>query len=188
MEDQVNLEEIRQWINDPHTTSLSTRQQKVWERLDFAYDQLKIEGQREVLARIQKKFGVSRTQAQRDVAMCQNLLAPVMRLQTDWLRNFIVEDAMLQIKVAREMLDHKAWHQARETLTKIVIAESQREAPIDPKMLGNNQYYAVINIGGNVQKIDLAKLNDMPVEKRQRLTDFLFQDVEEEEAIKIMNS
>jgi len=187
-EKEVSLEKLRAWVNNPDTEVLTQQEKDVWERIDYAYDQLKIETPNNVINRLVKKFNITRAQAGKDISMCNTILAPQNRVDTAWMRNFIINDAMLQIRVAQQTLDQKAWAAARDTIAKIYLAELSTQAPIDPELLGGNNYFAIININGEVQKIDLSKVAEMHHTRREKLTEFLFQDITEENAEVIMNS
>jgi len=184
-EKEVSLEKLRAWLNDPNTSHLTEDEKQAWERIDFAYDQLKIETPPHVVNRMMKKFNITRAQASRDLQLCNSLLAPQNRIDLGWLRNFIIDDALLQIKVAQETLDHKAWTSGRNTLEKVYLQELSTQAPIDPELLGGNNYFALINMNGQLQKIDLNKVVEMPQTRREKLTEFIFEDISEDTA-KIM--
>jgi len=186
--ENVSLERLRAWIDNPNTEVLTADEKRIWERIDFAYDQLKTETPREVVNRIVKKFNISRTQATKDIQLCNQLLAPTNRTDIEWMRNFIISDAMLQIKVAQEMLDMKGWAAARDTIMKVYLNELNSQAPIDPELLGRNTYYALININGNVEKLELDKLTGLPREKKEELAQIILEDITPQVAETIMNS
>ncbi len=182
------LENIKAWLNDPDTNELSEKDKEILERLDFAYDQLKIDPPKIVARKMAAKFGYSVRNAQYDIQKCKILFNPINRRDVEWIRNFIIEDAILQIKAAREKLDMRAWNNARSQLLKLYIAEQKDKAEIDPEMLGNNKYYITVNFGNAAKKIDMNKLHELPEDKRLKLTEFLYSDINIEDAKEIMNS
>lgn len=186
--EDITLDRIRAWLNDPESGELSDKDREIYNRWDYAYDQLKTEKPAAVVNRLIAKFGVSRPQAYRDIKSCQRLLNPVNRRDVDWLRNFIVDDAILQIKVARDSLDTKAWQKARADLIKIYAIEKDEKAGLDPELLGRNEYFVAINFGDKIEKINLGELHKMPANKRQELTEFLFNDIDEKGAEFILES
>lgn len=186
--DNITFDRIRAWLNNPENGELSAKDREIYDRWDFTYDQLKIEKPAAVINRLMAKFDVSKAQAYRDIRSCQRLLNPVNRRDLDWIRNFIVDDAILQIKVARDRLDSKAWQKARADLIKIYAIEKDERAGIDPELLGRNEYFIAINFGDKVEKVNLGELHKLPVNKRTELTEFLFQDIEIEDAKFILES
>jgi hypothetical protein len=182
-----NIAAIRAWIDDKDTANLSEDQKLTLKRWEFAYDQLKTQRITVVISRIMKMFAVSHSTARKDVENCQKIFAPTLRLDNDFIRNFIVEDAMLQIQVARESLNHRAWQLARADLIKIIQMSNDKE-DLDPEMLGNNAYYITVNLGDKAKIIDLAELDKAPRDKKIPLNDILFQEVNQDQAKTIMNS
>jgi len=186
--ENLSFDRIRAWLNDPDSGELSDKDREIYDRWDYAYDQLKIEKPAAVISRLMEKFSISKAQAYRDVRSCQRLLNPVNRRDLDWIRNFIVDDAILQIKMARNSLDSKSWQKARADLIKIFAIEKDDKAGIDPELLGRNEYYVAINFGNKVEKINMGELAKLPTNKRMELTEFLFQDIEVEDAKIILES
>ena len=185
----VTFDRIRMWVDNPDSEELSAKDKEILSRWDFAYDQLKICKPYEVRNRLVKKFNIKISQAYNDIRNANKLFNPVNRRSKDWLRNFIVEDALLQIETAKQNLDNKAWQLARQDLIKIYAIEKNEEDGIDPELLGNNNYFIAVNFGNEIEKIDLSKLHAMPMERRQELTNFLFPELETiEDAEIIMNS
>jgi len=186
--EDITLDRIRAWLNEPGAPELSETDRKIYDRLDFCYDQLKIEKPSSVIRRLIKKFEISQAQAYKDLTNCQKLLNPINRRELEWIRNFIVDDAILQMKVAKDRVDMKAWEKARGDLIRIYAIEKEDKTGIDPELLGNNQYFVAINFGEKAEMIDLNKLHKLPVEKRVKLSEFLYHDIEIEDAKFIMES
>lgn len=186
--DHLTLDRIRAWLNEPGSQELSDIDRAIYDRWDYAYDQLKIEKPSAVVNRLIGKFDISKAQAYVDIKNCQTLLNPINRRDLDWIRNFIVEDAMLQIKVAKQRFDLKAWEKARTDLLRIYAIEKEDKAGIDPELLGRNEYYVTINFGNNAEKINLNEIHKLPTNKRVQLTEFLYNDIEAEDAKFILES
>ncbi|MDF1546410.1 MAG: hypothetical protein P1P88_01220 [Bacteroidales bacterium] len=186
--ENITLDRIRAWLNDPDSSELSETDRAIYDRWDFAYDQLKIEKPAAVINRLMVKFDISKAQAYVDIRNCQRLLNPINRRDSDWLRNFIVDDAILQIKVARERVDSRAWQKARADLIRIYAIEKDDNKGIDPELLGGNEYFITINFGDHIEKINMNELHKMPLNKRIEKTEFLFQDIDEEDAKFILES
>ena len=186
--EDITLDRVRSWLNDPESEELSETDKKIYDRWDFCYDQLKIEKPAAVVNRLMQKYGVSKSQAYKDIADAQRLLNPINRRDLEWIRNFIVDDAILQMKVAKEALDFKAWEKARADLIKIYAIEKSDIAGIDPALLGNNNYYTMININNKTEVIDMSQIYKLPAEKRNQLTEFLFKDIDVQDAEEMMKS
>lgn len=185
----VTFDRIRQWVDNPDSPELSAKDKEIWERWDFAYDQLKKEKTPAVVNRLMRKFGISNTQAYLDIKNAQKLLSPINRRETDWIRNFLIEDAIERRNYAIETNNQKAWAEASNTILKIYIADKNDQDGIDPKLLGHNNYFIAVNIGGKIEKLDYDKLHKLPIEKRVEYTDFLFPEIENETEVEnIMNS
>jgi len=186
--ENITFEKIRGWLNDSNAPALSELEKAIYERLDYAYDQLKIEPPSSVVSRLMRKFDISKNQAYRDIRDAQKLLNPINRQDLEWIRNFIIDDALLHIKVARERIDNRSWQKARADLIRIYAIEKSEKATIDPEMLGRNEYFVTINFGSHAEKINLNKLHELPDNRRIQLTDFLFADAQIEDVEFIMNS
>jgi len=186
---ELTFDKIRNWLNNPDVPSLSEKDKEIYIRWDYAYDQLKTEKTAAVVQRLMKKFGISIALAYKDINECQKLLTPMNRRDTEWLRNYIVEDLLMQIKVARESLDKSAWEKATSHLIKIYAIEKDEHEGIDVNALGNNNYYIIVNSNNKLEKIDYNKLSELSPEKKVELTEFLFPEIESViEAEKIMKS
>jgi len=183
-------EYIANWVNTPHHPQLNERQQNVFDRMSFAYDQLKLESPTTVVNRIVKKFNVKPSTARMDIQKCQAIFSPQLIRTAEWLENFIIEDAMKQIKVAQELLDMKAWQTARADLIKIYAKKIDRKQKINPSDLGHNQYYITVNFGNKyIEKLDLLKLHEMPIaQKMKRIANYLYQDKDIQEITEIIES
>ena len=186
--EDMSVDMIRSWIANPDTVELSPIQKTILERIDFAYDNLKIEPSHKVVKKIVYKFKVSFETALLDVERCKKIFNPTLRVDAEWLEQFIVNDALKQIKACQKMLDHKHWQAARADLLKIYAHIKQAGDKIDPSILGDNNYFMVVNFGSNAQKIDYNKLNSLPIQERVELTDFLFQDADEVQIEEILES
>jgi hypothetical protein len=186
--ENITLDRIRSWLNDPNSEELSLIDKAIYDRWDYCYDQLKIEKPAAVVNRLMQKFGIQKSQAYKDIYDCQRLLNPINRRDLEWIRNFIVDDAFLRIKLAKEALDFKAWEKACETLVKIYAIEKSDIAGIDPELLGNNQYYTVLNVNNKIEVIDMSQIYKLPADKRNQLCDFLFKDIDVQDAEELMKS
>lgn len=186
--EDLTFDRIRAWLNDPEAGELNNLDREIYDRWDFAYDQLKIERPSAVATRIMKKYNVCRAQAYRDIQNCQKLLNPINRHDLEWIRNYIIENAMLQMKVAMENVDHRNWQKARADLLRIYALERSEKQGIDPGLLGRNEYFITINFGDKLEKINMNELHKMPVNKKLELTEYLFNDISTEDAKFILES
>ena len=184
----VTFDKIRAWVDNPKSEDLSVKDKDILNRWDYAYDQRKITKPAQVVNRLMQKFDIKISQAYLDIRNANKLFNPVNRRSKEWLRNFIVEDAILQMETAKSNLDQRAWQLARMDLIKIYALEKGDEDGIDPSLLGNNNYFIAINIDSKIEKIDYDKLHGMPMERKQELTKFLFPEVDDAEVIEIMKS
>lgn len=184
----VTLDRIRSWLNNPDSETLSETDRQIYDRWDYSYDQLKLEKPSSVINRLMAKFDISKAQAYRDIQNCQKLLNPVNRHDLEWVRNYIIEDALLQMKVAKENVDHKSWQKARADLIRIYQIEKGDNSIIDPELLGRNEYFITINFGAMAEKINMNELHKLPVNRRMELTNFLFADIGIEDAKVILES
>jgi len=184
----VNYEKIRAWLNDPEAEELTAEQRHIYARWDYAYDQLKLENTAAVARRLMMKFKISRATAYNDIQYCNLLLNPINRRDAEWLHNFIVEDAILQIKAAREKIDMKAWQKARADLIKIYAINKANQSEFNPAQLGNNNYYIAINFGNEIEKINTNELDQLPENKKTDLINLLYKDIDISDAESIMNS
>lgn len=186
---QLTFDRIRQWVDNPDAPDLSTKDKEIYTRWDFAYDQLKTNKPAAVVSRLQKKFNISASQARLDIRHATQLLNPINRRESEWIRNYIVEDAIDNIEIARKKQDLKAWQKARQDLIKVYELDKDEQDSIDPEALGQNNYYiTIIQNNGEAKKLNVDKLQELPEGKRVEYTNFLFEEIEDQEAEEIMNS
>lgn len=185
--EELTLDRLRAFVNGDYD-KISDKDKKILLRLDFAYDQLKNETRANTVKRIVWKFKVSERQAQVDVKDCLRLFVPINRVDVEWLGNFIIEDAKLQLLGARAEGNHNARIKARAHLMKMFIVAKSEQSEIDPDMLGNNNYYVVVSNGDKMIQFNLDELNSLPLNKKMEITeDILFEEIDEEKAKLMMN-
>ena len=185
---EVTFDKIRQWVDNPDADDLSQKDKDIYERWTFAYDQLVHERTSAVVNRMMRKFDLSKAQAYLDITNCKKLLNPLYRKDTEWLRNFIIDDNILQIKVAKGINDAKAWQKANANLIRMYAIEKADKEGIDPNLLGNNSYYVMLNNGGETRKLDLDKIAQMDPGAKEKMTDYLFEDIDNDKAEFLINS
>jgi hypothetical protein len=184
----VTFDRIRAYIDNQDSAPLSVKDKELLDRWDFAYDNLKISSRSAVVSRLMKKYDIAQMTAYKDVLSAERLFGAINRRSPEWLRDFIVEDAVKHLRYATETNNDKARIEARNTLLKVYALDKNDVEGIDPKLLGNNNYFIAVNFGDRVEKINYDKLMEMPTEKKMKMTDFLFQDIDDVECEKIMQS
>lgn len=182
------FEEIQNFVNNPDAPELAPKHKEILKRWDFAYEQLKIEARPVVVKRLMYKFEISERLARMDVRNATLIFAPINRAESEWIRQFIIDDAMQQIKAAKAKGDMKAWEKARQSLIQVYKIDKEDEDKVPVELLGGNQYFFNINFGNKVEKIDLDKAHKLPINKRLELTEFLYQDITDADADEIINS
>jgi len=186
--EKFDIQTIRTFLDNPDSPDLPEKEKKILKPLEYAYDMLKVAPPHAVMERLKKKFGISDSTAKKDITATEELFSPSLRISGEWLERFIIYDSLKLISVCKRKMDLKHWQLATATLTKIYLNKIAKDVQIKPEMLGNNQFFTVINVGDKVMKVDMNQLNKMPVGQRVDLTNDLFKDITEIEAELIMNS
>ena len=109
--------------------------------------------------------------------MCQRLFAPSMGYDIDFLKNFIITDALQQIKIATTgTINHKAWTEARNTLVKMYTLDKQDGEQISPEMLGHNTYIVTLPDDNKIIKQNLFEMDKLSATRRDEIVSKLFSD------------
>ena len=99
---------------------LNEEDEKIRIRLDAAHT-LKLhdfETDRSTASILMKKFGISQTQAYRDLLNAKNIFGNVQQASKEAIRYMITEWATVMMKMAHQAKDLKAMHKAMENITR----------------------------------------------------------------------
>lgn len=185
--EEVPLHKLRAFV-DGKTDMLKPSEQAQLDRMHFAYTQLRYESTRATVRRIVQKYNVTERQAFKDIAQCKKLFVPLYKDDIDWLEHYIIEDIKKSIQAFQVEGNASAWNNARAQLIKMYTIMAARDTNFDIDKLGNNNYFVVVGNEGELQKIDLDKIYELPTNERVKIShSFLKNEISAEEAQKIMN-
>jgi hypothetical protein len=186
------LDILEKHLLTPEKVSLSEEQAQRLARLKSAYELLRDEpSRRRIVSKLMALYGIKERTAYNDIHDSQKLFSAVYRYDNDFLRNVIVENALEQMRIAKQSggrVNHKAWTEAQNTLLKVYLADKGDNDKIDPSMLGNNTYLVMMPSGDKVLKYNLMEMDKLPAAQRESLVEKLFaKEINEIEAAEIIN-
>ena len=179
---------IKQAILDPTNSELSPAHQQKLERLVSAS---KILDRYPVLRNAVKIFmikypEISQAHAYREIHTASRIFNDIHTFDFDFWHSWLINNIVKQIQMAETMQDLKAWSSGHGQLIKAIGEKPQVET--DPKLVEKHNFY--IQVINNNQKVnlDLDKMDQLSKTTRQEIASGLFSEIDEDEAIQIMDS
>jgi hypothetical protein len=189
--EKTSYDRIREWLTipDEDRSRLPKADREIFNRWDFADNQLRrFPRKRQVVDVIMKKFGGSISRAYNDVYQAQRLFASVHPLNKEWIRNWLIEDILIAIELAKKAGDRKALASEHNNLLKAAALEKMEEQKVDPEILSQHNFYIVVQNGKTHYKYNLESFQSLPLSTRNKIVKELDQEITDVEAIEIMNS
>lgn len=193
LEDE-KFELIKSAILDPEGSPLPDYLQEALDRTIQAAKLLdKNPSQRTVVPILRAKYPhISRSQAYEDCRRAIRIFNSVHKFDYDWWHHWLLQDIAEMIAVAKGdeekgiKPDLKAWAMGHKNLIKAL--GERPEADIDPKLVEKHPITIAVQINNKTVNIDYNDFIKLPAQAREVITKALDQEIDENEAKRIMNS
>jgi len=179
---------IKQAILDPTKSELSPAHQAKLERLVSASRILdRYPTFRNAVKIFMIKYPeISKTHAYNELHVASRIFNDIHTFDFTFWHTWIINNIVKQIQTAESLQDLKAWSSGHGQLLKAIGEKPEVET--DPKLVEKHNFY--IQVINNNQKItlDLDKMDQLSQSTRQEIANGLFSEIDEDEAIQIMES
>lgn len=188
--DAAMLDRLQKWASDPEKYSkLNPEDSKIFERWSTADDLLRRYPSRKYcVSMMVAKYGCDQATAYRDIANAQVFFGTVNVYNKDYIKGWLIEDILKLIQTAKEKGDTKARSAAQANLIKVMGFDREDKSVIRPEDLEAHKYYAVLISGKDAIKIDLEKLDDIPMETRAKIVASIDDMITEDTAYTLISS
>ena len=188
--DAAMLDRIQKWASDPEKYSkLHPEDSKIFERWSTADDLLRRYPSRKYCVSVLvAKYGCDQATAYRDIANAQVFFGTVNVYNKEYIKGWLIEDILKLIQTAKEKGDTKARSAAHANLIKVMGFDREDKSVIRPEDLEPHKYYAVLVNGKNAIKIDLEKLDEIPMEIRSKVVASIDDMITEDTAYQLISS
>ncbi|MEA3378524.1 MAG: hypothetical protein U9Q69_02680 [Nanoarchaeota archaeon] len=198
------FERIKNWAlsQEENGRQLSEHDKRAFERYDSADNLLrKYPVKKHVAELLKKKYDISTASAYRDIEAAETIFNSVNRINKEFLKRWLIEDAMTLIAKAKGQkkriledgtvqdaidTDFKAWNQAHSNLIKILGFDREDSQLPDPALFEQHNYYAVIMINGTPKKMTEKQFLELPTAKKNEVIEGFYAPIDEKDAKKIM--
>lgn len=181
----ANFELVKEYLHSGSSGILSQEQQTILDQCLEAYGLLKKYPQRNVCIR---QFMITRkcayNTAAKYVDFARSTWGNYIDVKREFLETFFVDRIMSEISDPNATDVAKSKNLA--TLQKYL--QSMPEQRIDPRVMESNQVFIQVNINGKVVGLSEKVLESLPVEVRNELLGALDGDIQEQEAINLLES
>lgn len=181
----TNFDLVKEYLHSGESVALTNEQQEILDQCLDAYGLLKKYPQRNICIR---QFMITRkcayNTAAKYVDFARATWGNYIDVKRDFLETFFVDRLMSEISDPNATDVAKSKNLA--TLQKYL--EHMPEQRIDPKLMESNQVFIQVNINGKVVGLSEKLLESLPMEVRSELLGALNGDIQEEEAINLLDS
>lgn len=181
----ANFEVVKQYIHSGSSVSLTTEQQQMVDLCLEAYSLLKKYPQRNVCIRqfiITTKCAYNT--AAKYVDFARNNWSAYVDVKREFLETFFLDRILTEISSPNASEAVRSKNLA--TLQKYL--EHMPEQKIDPRIMESNNLFVQVNINGKVVNLSEKILEALPQEVRNDMMAALQGDIEEAEAIELLDS
>lgn len=188
--DAALLDRLQKWASDPEKYSkLNPEDSAIFERWSTADDLLRRYPARKYCVQMMvAKYHYDQATAYRDLANAQVFFGTVNVFNKEYIKGWLIEDIFNLIKKAKESGDHKARSAAHANLIKVMGFDREDKNLIRPEDLEPHKYYAVLVNGTDAIKIDLEKLDEIPLETRYKIVASIDEMITEDTAYQLISS
>lgn len=192
--DVAVYDRIGKWISNPEKFGeLHPADAAIFYRWSTADDFLRrFPSRKQCVKMMVEKFrtekGYCDATAYRDLANAQVLFGTVNVYNKEYIKNWLVEDIMKLIQKAREKGDFKALNAAHANLIKVMGLDREDKSIINPEDLEAHRYYQILIMNGEAMKIDLDKLDLLPVATRSKIVNAVDNKITEDIAFEMINA
>ena len=185
---------IYKWINNPTAPELTQKDKDFYDRLVFAYEQLRIESKSNTVARLIKRYSLSQSQAYKDINNAIALFNPIYLQDKEFVKVFLIENIMRNIR-RLDMADNdrpykfKMLDRLYSQLYKVAGLDQNNEK-IDPEMLGGNKFYAQFIFNNTEQQVfvDFDNKKAVPEKTQKELIEFSYENIDINQATEFLET
>lgn len=179
---------IKSAILDPGNIVLDPEQQTMLERWVNASRLMdRYPNKKNAIAIHRKKYPeISISTAYRDMDAAMRLFNSLQTFDFDWWHTWMLNNTVDLIRRCMTANDLKSWASAMAVLKKIIGEKPLEE--LDPKLVQKHTFIIMVGRQGNQVPVDISRTDHFSPQTRKELSDALFEEVSESEALEIMNS
>jgi hypothetical protein len=142
-----------------------------------------------VAIHLKKYCNLKRTQAYEDCKMAKRLFNTIHSNTYEFWQTWLINDIWRSIERCKRYKNVKAERVIAVLYSNLIKALGEKPVvPIDPKLVEQHTFILTVNINGIPTNVDLMKFLALPENIRKKFSDSLITDIDEEEAVEIMNS
>jgi hypothetical protein len=190
LEDQ-KYELIKAHVLDPANSPLPPDQQELFSRvmsMAGTLDRYPIVRQA-VQIHLKKYKGIKRSQAYIDADLARRLFPTIYNNQYEFWQTWLINDIAESIRRCKTYHNVKAEKVLASLYNVMIKAIGEKPAKdIDPKLVEQHNFILTVNVNGLPTQLDLMKFLELPAPARKKFTDALITEINDEDAVKIMDS
>lgn len=181
----LNFDVVKEYLNSGASKTLSAEHQRMVDICLDVYQMLKKYPQRNIcINRLRVQQGLTYPTAAKYVDFARATWGNYVDLKREFLETFFLE------KLLQEISDPDASEAAKAknlaTLQKHL--EAMPEQQVDPKLMEKNTVYIQVNIGGRSVPLSEEDLEQIPMAVRQKLLASLGGNIDDQEAVRLLES
>ena len=185
---EQDYETIQQHIIDPEHSPLPEKLKGQFNRVlqcarlldDYPNDS-------HIINIMQFKYSVSVTQIRKDIALARELYKTNHTFDWDFWFSWQLQDQLALIRECKLKGDLKNWNAAKKELRELIGAKP--EALDDPRRMEKNVFIIQVQQSdGSKLNINLDKLRGLSPQAKKDIVDTLYEPIDDEQSIEIMNS
>ena len=185
---EQDYETIQQHIIDPEHSPLPEKLKGQFNRVlqcarlldDYPNDS-------HIINIMQFKYSVSVTQIRKDIALARELYKTNHTFDWDFWFSWQLQDQLALIRECKLKGDLKNWNAAKKELRELIGAKP--EALDDPRRMEKNVFIIQVQQSdGSKLNINLDKLRGLSPQAKKDIVETLYEPIDDEQTIEIMNS
>ncbi len=189
--EDVRYEMIKAHILHPESSPLSPEQQEQFNRvmsIAGTLDRFPIM-KHAVAIHLKKYKGIKRSQAYVDCELARRLFPTIHNNQYDFWQTWLINDISESISRCKNYHNVKAERVIAALYNTLIKAIGDKPTKdIDPKLVEQHNFIMTFNINGVPTNIDLMKFLELPAASRKKFTDAIIEEIDDEDAAKIIES
>lgn len=186
--EEQKYELIKAHVLDPDNSPLPEYLQVVFERTIQAAKILeKNPVQKNAVAILRSMYtDLSRAQAYEDCNRAQRIFNSIHTFDYNWWQHWLIQDIAEMIQAAKTKNDMKAWAMGHANLLKAIGEKPETE--LDAKLIEKHNYTINLQINNQMVNIDLSTFLKLPAEARAVINSAIHQEIDDDDAKRIMLS
>lgn len=142
-----------------------------------------------VTIHMKKYKGLKRTQAYADCELARRLFPTLRNNQYDFWQTWLINDISESIRRCKNYHNIKAEKVIASLYHVMIRAIGEKPMKkIDPKLVEQHNFILTVNINGVPTNINLMNFLELPSAARKKFTDAIIDEIDDDDAIKIIES